>query len=51
MPQAGTQDFWAKLLTSYRAGCDWFQPMDISLPGDTILADTPSTSAPPSSTC
>ena len=36
-----TDDFWGKLLTAYRAGCDYFQPMDISLPGDTIHADTP----------
>ncbi len=36
-----TEDFWGKLLTGYRAGCDWFQPMDISLPGDRIQADTP----------
>ena len=36
-----TPDFWGKLLTAYRAGCDWFQPMDISLPGDRIAADTP----------
>ncbi len=35
-----TDDFWGKLLTAYRAGCDWFQPMDISLPGDRIAADT-----------
>ena len=41
VPSPGRQDFWAKLLTAYKAGCDWFQPMDISLPGDTILADTP----------
>ena len=34
-------DFWEKLRNSYEAGCDWFQPMDISLPGDTIHADTP----------
>ena len=33
--------FEDRLLTAYRAGCDWFQPMDISLPGDRILADTP----------
>ena len=26
---------------SYAAKCDWFQPMDISLPGDRIYADTP----------
>lgn len=34
-------DFWGKLKVSYEAGCDWFQPMDISLPGDTIHKDTP----------
>lgn len=34
-------DFWGKLLTAYQAGCDYFQPMDISLPGDRIKADTP----------
>ena len=33
--------FWDKLLEAYKAGCDWFQPMDISLPGDRIHADTP----------
>lgn len=33
--------FWHKLLIAYRAKCDWFQPFDISLPGDTIHADTP----------
>ncbi len=30
-----------KLLIAYRAGCDWFQPMDISLPGDRITNETP----------
>ncbi len=34
-------DFWGKLLEAYKAKCDWFQPMDISLPGDAIKADTP----------
>ena len=34
-------EFWGKLLHAYQAGCDWFQPMDISLPGERILADTP----------
>ncbi len=34
-------NFWQKLLIAYKAGCDWFQPMDISLPGDRIYADTP----------
>lgn len=36
-----TGDFWEKLLLAYDAGCDWFQPMDISLPGGEIAADTP----------
>jgi len=34
-------DFEGKLLSAYRAGCDWFQPMDISLPGDRITRETP----------
>ncbi|NNE54076.1 MAG: phytanoyl-CoA dioxygenase [Sulfitobacter sp.] len=34
-------NFWDKLLTVYRAGCDYFQPMDISLPGNQIKVDTP----------
>ena len=34
-------DFFGKLLEAYKAGCDWFQPMDISLPGDRIYVDTP----------
>ena len=39
---AGTGlDFWDKLSVSYAAGCDWFQPMDISLPGGEIEADCP----------
>lgn len=41
VPEAGGMDFWQKLLVSYEAGCDWFQPMDISLPGGEIAADTP----------
>ena len=36
-----TEDFWGKLLSAYHAKCEWFQPMDISLPGDRIEADTP----------
>lgn len=40
VPPATGLDFWQKLLISYRAGCDWFQPMDISLPGGEIAADT-----------
>ena len=41
VPAAKGQDFWQKLRTSYAAGCDWFQPMDISLPGGEITPDTP----------
>lgn len=39
LPEAHT--FEDKLVTAYRAGRDWFQPMDISLPGDRIYTDTP----------
>lgn len=41
VPSGTGMDFWQKLLAAYEAGCDWFQPMDISLPGDEIRADTP----------
>ncbi len=41
VPPGEDLDFWTKLLVAYRAGCDWFQPMDISLPGDRIQSDTP----------
>uniref|UniRef100_UPI003B51FA64 phytanoyl-CoA dioxygenase family protein n=1 Tax=Roseovarius indicus TaxID=540747 RepID=UPI003B51FA64 len=41
VPAPEGRDFQDKLLTSYKAGCDWFQPMDISLPGDEITPDTP----------
>jgi len=37
----GELDFWGKSLSAYQAGCDYFQPMDISLPSDRIIADTP----------
>ncbi|MGR3514971.1 MAG: phytanoyl-CoA dioxygenase family protein [Paracoccaceae bacterium] len=33
--------FEDKLRRAYAAGHDWFQPMDISLPGDRITAHTP----------
>lgn len=33
--------FDAQLRASYLAGCDWFQPLDISLPGGVIEPDTP----------
>jgi len=36
-----TLDFWGKLLCAYQSGVDYFQPLDISLPGDQIHADTP----------
>jgi len=41
VPPPGDKGFWDKLLVSYKAGCDWFQPFDISLPGGVIEADTP----------
>ena len=41
VPDGTMLDFWGKLLAAYSAGCDWFQPMDISLPGDQIYEDTP----------
>lgn len=41
VPASGDMDFWQKLLVSYEACCDWFQPMDISLPGGEIKAQTP----------
>lgn len=41
VPQLGDGSFWDKLLVAYKAGCDWFQPMDISLPGDRVMPDTP----------
>lgn len=34
-------DFATDIVTAYRDGLEWFQPMDISLPGDRIEADTP----------
>ena len=41
VPPPDGMDFWQKLLVSYEARCDWFQPMDISLPGGEIAPDTP----------
>lgn len=41
VPDGAGKDFWSKLSASYAAGCDWFQPMDISLPGGEITADCP----------
>jgi len=37
----GAAGFAEKLTAAYSKGLDWFQPMDISLPGDRISADTP----------
>lgn len=33
--------FEDRLIRAYKAGHDWFQPLDISLPGDRIAQDTP----------
>lgn len=33
--------FEQKLIAAYRAGYDWFQPLDISLPGDRVTEETP----------
>ena len=41
VPADSELNFYDKLLVSYRAGCEWFQSMDISLPNDTIYDDTP----------
>ena len=41
VPSGHNMDFWGKLITSYEAGMDWFNPMDISLPDANITPDTP----------
>ena len=41
VPPPGDMDFFEKLLVAYDAGCEWFQPMDITLPGSEIDTDTP----------
>ena len=41
MESLAGENFQEKLIAAYQAGHDWFQPMDISLPGDRIRADTP----------
>ncbi len=41
VPTPDRMSFDDKLLTAYRAGCDWFQPMDISLPANEITNETP----------
>ncbi len=35
------QDFESKIIAAYRDGRDWFQPLDISLPGDRVTGQTP----------
>lgn len=40
-PEALALDFEGRLRAAYAAGCDWFQPLDISLPGGEIAEDTP----------
>ena len=39
-PEPG-MGLWDKLDIAYRAGFDWYQPLDISLPHSDITADTP----------
>lgn len=41
VPSPQGMGFDEKLLTAYRARCEWFQPFDISLPGGRVKADTP----------
>lgn len=42
LPEAGQPlPFAEKIMAAHRTGKDWFQPLDISLPGDRIHADTP----------
>lgn len=40
-PEVAAMDFEGQLRAGYAAGLDWFQPMDISLPGGAIEAATP----------
>lgn len=40
-PRVRRLDFFGKLHRCYVRGLDWFQPLDISLPGDEITPDTP----------
>ncbi len=41
LPPGEGLDFFEKLKVAYTSGCDWFQPMDISLPGTVIEPDCP----------
>ena len=38
---AASDSFYDKLKLAYQAGCDWFQSMDISMPGNEIKSETP----------
>ena len=38
---AGPETFEDRIVAAYRAGCEYFQPMDISLPLDDIQPDVP----------
>ena len=40
-PATAGMGFWDKLDQAYKGGFDWYQPFDISLPGDDISDDTP----------
>ena len=40
-PAAPAGNFEERIISAYRAGLDYFQPMDISLPGGQIDTDTP----------
>ncbi|MEM6824971.1 MAG: phytanoyl-CoA dioxygenase family protein [Pseudomonadota bacterium] len=40
-PEIPEGSFEERAIAAYRAGYDWFQPMDIALPGERITIDTP----------
>ena len=40
-PATPDMGFWEKLEVAYKAGFDWYQPLDISLPHSDISLDTP----------
>ena len=41
LPDTAGASFEQRLFAASRAGLDWFQPLDISLPGGPIASDTP----------
>lgn len=41
VPAPAGMNYYDKLLATYRAKCDWFQPFDISLPASEVQPDTP----------